>query len=106
MGGVENVLKKAKAYFDDEQPDYRWVIELTTQILFYPDAATKEKKCYEDARNLATDAMMRTHPDASPAPAPTTQKDTPPDALCACLELPPENRAIVFPLPDTAGLPG
>lgn len=241
MGGVKSVLDKAREYFNKELPDYRWVIELTKQIIFYPEISTdEEKKCYEDARNLAADAMTqlaydfeagtwrnifltgaqelrngtpasspmsvriansaaqiaslapeqafeymsvlvdsdavealpvqdlpadippvevfvcissvfyylylqngvlhyeevhpkdnkeekqkyihfddmpafseeyekamtRTHTDASPAPAPAAEKGTPLDALCACLELPPENWAIVFPLPDIAGLLG
>lgn len=60
MGGVKSVLDKATEYFNKELPDYRWVIELTKQILFYPEISThEEKKYYEDARNLAADAMTK-----------------------------------------------
>ncbi|MFS2715767.1 alkyl sulfatase dimerization domain-containing protein [Bacteroides uniformis] len=59
MGGMENVLTKAVEYFDKELPDYRWVIELTKQVLFYPDAATKQKEYFEQARELAAKAMTK-----------------------------------------------
>ncbi len=60
MGGVKSVCDKAKEYFNKELPDYRWVIELTKQILFYPEISTDEEKvCYEDARTLAADAMTQ-----------------------------------------------
>lgn len=238
MGGVKSVYDKAEEYSKKKLPDYRWVIELTKQILFYPEISTfEEKKYYKYARTLAANAMTqlaygfeagtwrnifltgaqelrngtpasspmsvriansaaqiaglapeqafeymsvlvnsdaveaipgdtlpsvevfvrigqksyyylylqngvlhyeevhpedneeekqkyidfddmpafskeyekamtRMHTDASSAPAPAAEDDTPLDALCACLELPPENWAIVLPLPDITRLPG
>lgn len=76
MGGVENVLSKAREYFGEDDGgnnggkdnanhggrggDYRWTLELTKQILFYPGILTdKEKKCYTEARHLAARAMRQ-----------------------------------------------
>lgn len=48
MGGADEVLKKAKKYF--EKHDYRWTVELTKQLVF-ADPSNKE------ARELEADAL-------------------------------------------------
>ncbi|WP_455673558.1 alkyl/aryl-sulfatase [Phocaeicola sp.] len=58
MGGCDKVLKKAQDYFD--AGDYRWTIELTKQVLFYPDndqAIEIDIDYYTAARLLQADAM-------------------------------------------------